>query len=323
MEENKLPRHGSLVIAVVGKITNFGAYCKLIEYGDIEAFLPIREVSSGWIKNIREYIHDGQKLVCYVHGVDKEKGTIDISLKRVSTKDSKEKIRSYNLEKRLTALFAQTLKREKEAKAKDELHRHDNQGVRHLHQLHGERRSTTRRSSSESKLPKKVKDAFVKALEQNRKQKRYFVSYIATITTYNTESGATELRSLMKEIKETGVELGYIGAPKYRLSQREPTTSMQRQRSTRSRRSSPRTLKKGRLRDREGEAEEGEGGHNGHDSQGLRGEYREGGARCGGKEKGEGGKKTKKKKRRPGTKAENKGKLKVSKSQLELTEMVY
>lgn len=216
MEENKLPRHGSLVIAVVSKITNFGAYCKLIEYGDTEAFLPIREVSSGWIKNIREYIHDGQKLVCYVHGIDKEKGTIDISLKRVSTKDSKDKIRSYNLEKRLIALFSQTTKKEKDVKEKEDLSTIIIQEFgTYTNFMENALNSTP--EFAQSKLPKKIKDAFVKALEQNRKQKRYFVSYIATISTYNTESGATELRSLMKEIKETGVELGYIGAPKYRL----------------------------------------------------------------------------------------------------------
>jgi translation initiation factor 2 subunit 1 len=216
MEGNTLPRHGELVIAVVSKITNFGAYCKLIEYEDVEAFLPIREVSSGWIKNIREYIHDGQKLVCFVHGVDKEKGTIDISLKRVSTKDSKDKIRSYNLEKRLNALFSQTIKKEKETKTKEEL-----EGI--ITQEFGtytkmmENAVANTPEFVQSKLPKKVKDAFVKVLELSKKQKRYFVSYVATITTYNTESGATELRDLMKAIKETGTDLGYIGAPKYRL----------------------------------------------------------------------------------------------------------
>jgi translation initiation factor 2 subunit 1 len=216
MEENKLPRQGSLVIAVIGKITNFGAYCKLIEYSDIEAFLPIREVSSGWIKNIREYIHDGQKVVCYVHGLDKEKGTIDISLKRVSTKDSKEKIRSYNLEKRLSALFSQTIKKEKDIKGKEELPAIIIQEFRTYTNFMENALANTPEFAN-SNLPKKVKDAFIKALEQNRKQKRYFVSYIATISTYNTESGASELRSLMKEIKGTGVDLGYIGAPKYRL----------------------------------------------------------------------------------------------------------
>ncbi|MGH2510319.1 MAG: S1 RNA-binding domain-containing protein, partial [Ktedonobacteraceae bacterium] len=58
------PRVGSLVIANVSKITKFGAYCKLPEYNDLEVFLPLREISSGWIKNIREFIHEGQKLVC-------------------------------------------------------------------------------------------------------------------------------------------------------------------------------------------------------------------------------------------------------------------
>ncbi|MGD0511465.1 MAG: S1 RNA-binding domain-containing protein, partial [Candidatus Micrarchaeaceae archaeon] len=114
MESQNTPRVGELVIANVAKISKFGAYCRLPEYNDLEVFLPIKEVSSGWIKNIREHIHEGQKLVCSVTFFDKEKGTIDISLKRVSPGNSKEKIRSYNLEKRLAALFLQALKISKE-----------------------------------------------------------------------------------------------------------------------------------------------------------------------------------------------------------------
>ena len=91
----------------------------------------------------------------------------------------------------------------------------------------------TRRNSSRSRLPKKVKDAFVKVLELSKKQKRYFVSYVATITTYNTESGATELRDLMKAIKETGTELGYIGARSTGSSPKAPIMWTRRPRSTR------------------------------------------------------------------------------------------
>ena len=58
-----MPKVGELVIATVSKISKFGAYCRLPEYNDLEVFLPIREISSGWIKNIREHIHEGQKLV--------------------------------------------------------------------------------------------------------------------------------------------------------------------------------------------------------------------------------------------------------------------
>ncbi len=92
MDSQNIPKVGELVIATVAKISKFGAYCKLPEYNDLEVFLPIREVSSGWIKNIREHIHEGQKLVCSVTFYDKDKGTIDISLKRVSPGNSKEKI---------------------------------------------------------------------------------------------------------------------------------------------------------------------------------------------------------------------------------------
>ena len=56
MDPSGIPRVGELVIASVSKISKFGAYCRLIEYNDLEVFLPIREVSSGWIKNIREHL---------------------------------------------------------------------------------------------------------------------------------------------------------------------------------------------------------------------------------------------------------------------------
>lgn len=217
MEEPKRgPRQGELVIATVSKITNFGAYCKLAEYNDAEAFLPIREISSGWIKNIREYVHEGQKLVCVVNSMDKEKGTIDVSLKRVSTKDSKEKIRSYNLEKRLAALFLQTLKKSGETQGKEEL---QNIVVTEFGTYTNMVQSITAdpKLFAQSKLPKKVKDSLVKLLEANKKQKRYIVSYLATLYTYDTENGATELRELMEGIKKLGIEIGYIGAPRYKF----------------------------------------------------------------------------------------------------------
>jgi translation initiation factor 2 subunit 1 len=217
MEEIKRrPRQGERVIATVSKITNFGAYCRLPEYNDVEAFLPIREISSGWIKNIREYIHEGQKLVCLVNSLDREKDTIDVSLKRVSPKDSKDKIRSYNLEKRLVALFLQALKKTGEVQNKETLTALvSSEFSTYTNMVQNATANTP--AFVQSKLPKKVKDAIIKSLEANKKQKRYIVSYIATISTYNTESGASELRELMGKIKGLGIDVGYIGAPKYKL----------------------------------------------------------------------------------------------------------
>jgi len=216
VESQNIPRVGELVIANVAKISKFGAYCRLVEYNDLEVFLPLKEISSGWIKNIREHIHEGQKLVCVITFYDKEKGTIDISLKRVSPSNKKEKIRSYNLENRLSAIFAQAVKMVKEQPNKEALIA---TGLLEFTTYTNLVQNATNNSKefNDSKLPKKLKDAILKVLESNKKQKRYLVSYIATIYTYNTLSGASELRSLMESIKKTGVEVKYIGAPKYRF----------------------------------------------------------------------------------------------------------
>jgi len=216
MESQNTPRVGELVIANVAKISKFGAYCRLPEYNDLEVFLPIKEVSSGWIKNIREHIHEGQKLVCSVTFFDKEKGTIDISLKRVSPGNSKEKIRSYNLEKRLAALFLQALKISKEQPNKETLIKTAiSEFGTYTNLVQNATNDTT--EFGQSALPKKLKDAILKVLELNRKQKKYIVAYVATLYTYNTLSGATELRDIIHEIKGLGVDVKYVGAPKYRL----------------------------------------------------------------------------------------------------------
>lgn len=216
MESKSIPLVSELVIASVSKISKFGAYCRLPEYNDLEVFLPVREVSSGWIKNIREHIHEGQKLVCTVIYYDKEKGTIDISLKRVSPSKSKEKIRSYNLEKRLASVFLQAVKIAKEQENKESL---IDVAIKEFGTYTNLAQNATNSTPEfvQSKLPKKVKDAILNELESKRKQKRFLVAYLATIYTYNTISGASELREIMSSIKGLGVDVKYIGAPKYRL----------------------------------------------------------------------------------------------------------
>ncbi|MGI0100677.1 MAG: S1 RNA-binding domain-containing protein [Candidatus Micrarchaeaceae archaeon] len=216
MGSQSVPNVGELVIANVAKISKFGAYCRLPEYSDLEVFLPIREVSSGWIKNIREHIHEGQKLVCTVTFYDKEKGTIDISLKRVSPSNSKGKIRSYNLEKRLSALFLQTIKMSKEQQNKEALiNTATSEFGTYTNLVHNATENT--KEFAQSTLPKKIKESIISVIKSNKKQKRYIVAYNATIYTYNTLSGTTELRGIMAKIKSLGVDVKYIGAPKYRL----------------------------------------------------------------------------------------------------------
>lgn len=98
------PEHGELVVCTVKNVKNFGAFVTLDEYDDKEGFVHVRDVASGWVKYIRDYIREGQKIVCKVLGVDSSKGHIDLSLKSVNEHQKREKIQQWKNEKKAEKL---------------------------------------------------------------------------------------------------------------------------------------------------------------------------------------------------------------------------
>ena len=98
------PEHGELVVCTVKNVKNFGAFVTLDEYDDKEGFVHVRDVATGWVKYIRDYIREGQKIVCKVLGVDSSKGHIDLSLKSVNEHQKREKIQQWKNEKKAEKL---------------------------------------------------------------------------------------------------------------------------------------------------------------------------------------------------------------------------
>ena len=212
------PSVNSLAIAVVKKVEPFGAYCMLPEYNDIEVFLPIREVSSGWVKNIHEFVHEGQKIVCKIIFYDTNRNTIDVSLKKVTPKESKDKLRAFNLEKRSKALFSQAIKIAKEQQSKDSIESKMLADFGTYTKLI-EAAKYSPADIDTSKLPKKFKEAIIKLIEASNVKRNYAVSYTLTVQTDDTKSGATKLRSVFaKAQKESGASITYVSAPKYKLN---------------------------------------------------------------------------------------------------------
>jgi len=101
------PEVGDLVIATVQKITDYGAYVTLDEYNK-EGLLHISELSSRWVRNIRSFIREEQKVVLKVLRVDPEKEHVDLSLRRVTKRERKEKILSWKKERKADTLLRTT-----------------------------------------------------------------------------------------------------------------------------------------------------------------------------------------------------------------------
>jgi translation initiation factor 2 subunit 1 len=102
---SEFPEEGELVVCTVQSVKNFGAFVTLDEYDNKEGFIHIRDVATGWIKYIRDYVREGQKIVCKVLGVDSAKGHIDLSLKSVNEHQRREKIQQWKNENKAEKLL--------------------------------------------------------------------------------------------------------------------------------------------------------------------------------------------------------------------------
>ncbi len=112
-DQVQLPELGELVVATVVRIVTYGAYVTLDEYNDVEGLLHISEVSSGWVRNIREHVREGQKTVLKVLRTDPEKQHVDLSLRRVSEREKKDKLLEWkqdNRGRRLLDMAAEQMK---------------------------------------------------------------------------------------------------------------------------------------------------------------------------------------------------------------------
>jgi translation initiation factor 2 subunit 1 len=101
------PEIGDCVLATVKKITSYGAYVLLDEY-DKDGLLHISEVSSTWIRNIRNFVRENQKVVLKVLTVDTERGHIDLSLRRVSGRERKDTLLFWKRDRKAESMLRST-----------------------------------------------------------------------------------------------------------------------------------------------------------------------------------------------------------------------
>ena len=101
------PEVGYLVIATVKRVESYGGYVTLDEFGDKEGLLHISEISSRWVRNIRNHVRPGQKVVLQVLRTDPSKEQIDLSLRRVSKDEKRKKLEEWKKARKAETLLTQ------------------------------------------------------------------------------------------------------------------------------------------------------------------------------------------------------------------------
>lgn len=108
---NRFPQEGDFVVARVADIRNQYVYLDLVDYEGLPSernargMLHISEISSRWVKNIRNFLREGQRVVLRVIRVDTRKGHVDLSLRRTNTAQRKAKMKDWKYSIKLENLL--------------------------------------------------------------------------------------------------------------------------------------------------------------------------------------------------------------------------
>jgi len=219
------PEEGELVVCTVQNVKDFGAFVSLDEYGGKEGFIHIAEVATGWIKYIRDYVREGQKLVCKVLHVDTSKGHVDLSYKAVNEHKRREKIQEWKNEQKadkLMGIIAQRIDKEVEQC-------YEEFGYKLIDAFGTLYHAMEQCVVDENVLKEEgFKGSWIKVFLEVASENIIapFVKINGSLEmTCPEPDGAVHIKdALMKAIKEDHVtiKIQYVGAPRYRIIVRAP-----------------------------------------------------------------------------------------------------
>ena len=228
MAKEEFPEKGDLVIGEVQDIKNYGAFIELLEYRDKTGLVHISELSNSWVKNIRNHVKNGQRVVAKVVEVDEEKDHINLSLKRVSGESKRRKLEANKRSKRAEGLLKHVASEVSDTE-EDEVW----EIWSDLEEEFGDVYEGFIKVAREGKgtLEEAVPEKWVDPLYENIKENIDLPSVTIKSTLKircNEGNGIEIIRECLKEAEKTNtdpdvlMDVKYQGAPNYRISVEAP-----------------------------------------------------------------------------------------------------
>ncbi|MDR2829967.1 MAG: translation initiation factor IF-2 subunit alpha [Methanobrevibacter sp.] len=222
-KSHEWPREGELIVATVYKVLNYGAFAKLEEYPDKEAFIHISEVSAGWVKNIRDHVRENQKIVARVLRVNPKKGHVDGSLKRIREDQRTKKIQSWKIEQKAEKFLELVAK----SLDKDLNTAYEEVGYE-LMDIFGDVYGAFESSAEEGEsilIGEGISEDWAKAITniaaKNIVPPEVQITGYIDLQTY-VSNGVEVLKEALKSIEDDNIQVQYVGAPRYRVTVKSP-----------------------------------------------------------------------------------------------------
>jgi translation initiation factor 2 subunit 1 len=107
------PDEDDILLCTVKNVQYHSVFVSLDHYGGKQGLIHISEISPGRIRNIRDFVVEGKKILCKVLKVDPAKGHIDLSLRRVNESQKRlinDKIKQEQRAENIIDVFAEQQK---------------------------------------------------------------------------------------------------------------------------------------------------------------------------------------------------------------------
>jgi len=212
------PSEGELVMCTVKKVFNQGANVIIDGYNK-EGLLHVTEISLRWVKNIRDYVKEDQKVILKVINVNKERGHIDLSLRRVTESERKLKImdiKKKQREKKFIEFLSKELNIEIEELYKKLKPLSDNYGSIYAG-MEEIAKNKNIPKNLDIDLEKKTEKKLIKLINENIKPRTVKISGFLTLKSYDGNGVEIIKKILKKTIIPDKTNVTYTAAGRYKI----------------------------------------------------------------------------------------------------------
>jgi len=209
MAAKEYPELGEFVLCTVKDIMKTIVFVNLDEYNKT-GVVTTAEIAPGRIRNIRDYVVPNKRIVCKVLRIDKVKGHIDLSFRRVSLKERIELMDSYKKERNAIAILNKVVPEKEKADTLIERIRERYEKLFNFLQLAKENPALFK----EFDIPEKESALLLEAIKEKIKARKIFVK--ARIKIKKVHS-VDKIKDILKTENEK-INVTYISAPNYLLS---------------------------------------------------------------------------------------------------------
>ena len=220
-EEGDWPELGEFLVCTITTVKQNGVYVDLDGYPGREGFIFIGEVASGWIKNIRSYVREGQRIVCKVTRVREDRESVDLSLKAVSEERRRTRIQQWKDEQKAQRLIDVVNERAGTNEAKEHV-QILTEIFGNLHQAF-EEIAINEQAFAEQDLSGDWIEHFHKVAFENIIPEQGIIDGFLELSSV-APNGVEAIRDVLEQVEELGdiereitVTARYDGAPQYRV----------------------------------------------------------------------------------------------------------